>query len=289
MINIFNYIDYRKFLADYYLQQKGQNHSFSYQFFSNKLGFKNKGFIFNVISNRKNLSKSSIVKISQAVNLKPKEADYFENLVSFNQAKNLQERKYYFSRLIEMKSNRKGASTIRETSKEQYEFYSKWYLSVIRSLIDMHEFKGDYSWLAKNVYPPIKPKEAKKAVTLLEKLNMIQKEKNGTYKITDKLITAGKEIVDLGLLTFQLETLELAKKTIQELPRDKRHISGLTLGISRNTYELICKEIESFQEKIMQLAELDEEADNVFQFNFHLFPVSNVNGLVSNRHTKKAI
>lgn len=289
MINIFNYIDYRKFLADYYLEQKGRNHAFSYQFFSNKLGFKNKGFIFNVISNRKNLSKSSIVKISQAINLKPKEADYFENLVSFNQAKNLQERKYYFSKLIEIKSNRKGASKIRETRKEQYEFYSKWYLSVIRSLIDMHEFKDDYNRLAKNVYPPIKQKEAKKAVALLEKLGMIQKQKNGTYKITDKLITAGKEIVELGLLNFQLETLELAKKTIQEITRDKRHISGLTLGISKNTYELICEEIESFQEKIMQLAELDEKADNVFQFNFYLFPVSNVNGLVSNRQTKKTI
>ena len=283
MINIFNYIDYRKFLADYYLEQKEQNHAFSYQFFSNKLGFKNKGFIFNVISDRKNLSKSSIVKISQAINLKPKEADYFENLVSFNQAKNLQERKYYFSKLIEIKSNRKGASKIRETRKEQYEFYSKWYLSVIRSLIDMHEFKDDYNRLAKNVYPPIKPKEAKKAVALLEKLGMIKKQKKGTYKITDKLITAGKEIVELGLLNFQLETLELARKTTQELTRDKRHISGLTLGISKNTYEHICEEIESFQEKIMHLAELDEEADNVFQFNFYLFPVSNVNGLVSKR------
>ncbi len=284
MTNIFEYIDYRKFLADYYLEKKEQNHVFSYQLLSNKLGFKNKGFIFNVISNRKNLSKSSVVKISQAINLKLKEADYFEYLVSFNQAKNLQERKYYFNKLIEIKSNRKGANKIRETRKDQYEFYSKWYISVIRSLIDMHEFKDDYNRLAKNVYPSIKPKEAKKALALLKKLDMIKKQKNGAYKITDKLITAGKDIVELGLLDFQLETLELAKKTIQELTRDKRHISGLTLGISKNTYELISKEIELFQEKIMQLAKLDENADNVFQFNFYLFPVSNVNGLVSKRH-----
>lgn len=284
MTNIFEYIDYRKFLADYYLEKKEQNHVFSYQLLSNKLGFKNKGFIFNVISNRKNLSKSSTVKISQAINLKPKEADYFENLVSFNQAKNLQERKYYFNKLIEIKSNRKGANKIRETRKDQYEFYSKWYISVIRSLIDMHEFKDDYNRLAKNVYPSIKPKEAKKALALLKKLDMIKKQKNGAYKITDKLITAGKDIVELGLLDFQLETLELAKKTIQDLTRDKRNISGLTLGISKNTYELISKEIELFQEKIMQLAKLDENADNVFQFNFYLFPVSNVNGLVSKRH-----
>ena len=44
--------------------------------------------------------------------------------------------------------------------RDQYEFYSKWYHSAIRSLIDMYPFKDDYSWLAKNVYPPI-TREAK--------------------------------------------------------------------------------------------------------------------------------
>ena len=283
MPDIFTYVDYRKFLSDYYTESKDVNSSFSYQAFSNKAGFKNKGFIFNVICGRKNLSKSSVIKISQTIKLKPKEADYFENLVSFNQAKNLRDRNYFFDKLNEIKSNRKGVSKVRQLRKEQYAFYSKWYLSIIRSLIDMHEFKDDYTWLAKNVYPSIKRKEAKDAVKLLDKLGLIKKEKNNTYKITDKLITAGKEIIELGLLNFQLEILELTRKAIHELPRDKRNISGLTLGISKETYDLICKEIESFQERILELAKLDDDADNVYQFNFHLFPVSNVGGLVSKK------
>jgi len=280
MPDIFNYTGYRKFLADYYFEQKAENHAFSYQFLSNKAGFPNKGFIYNVICGRKNLSKSSIIKLSHAIKLKTKESDYFENLVSFNQAKNLLERNFYFDKLNEIKSTKKGILKIRETRKEQYEFYSKWYLSVIRSLIDMYNFKNDFNWLAKNVYPPLKPKEAKKAVTLLEKLDLIKKDQTGTYKITDKTLNAGKEIVQLGLLNFQLQTLDLARKAVQELSKDKRHVSGLTLGISKKTYDILCKEIESFQEKILELAEHDEQADNVFQLNFCLFPVSNVNGAV---------
>jgi uncharacterized protein (TIGR02147 family) len=276
MPDIFTYTDYRTFLADYYCNHKAENPAFSYQLLSDKAGFSNKGFLFNVITGKKNLSKSSAVKLAQAFRLSAKEADYFENLVSFNQAKNLRERNYFFDKINAIKSNRLGAATVRETRKEQYDYYAAWYISVVRSLIDMHPFRDDYRWLAKNVYPPIKPKEAKRAVMLLEKLGMIQKQKDGFYKVADKTITAGKEIVQLGLLNFHLQATELAKKALRELPKDRRNISGLTLGISKKTYEAMCNEIGEFQSKLLAKAEADGEADNVYQINFHFFPVSNV-------------
>jgi uncharacterized protein (TIGR02147 family) len=276
MESIFAYTDYRKFLSDYYEHHKAVNPAFSYQLLSNKAGFSNRGFLYNVIIGSKNLSKSSAVKLSQALQLRPVEADYFENLVSFNQSKNLRERNYFFDKLNAIKSNLQGSATMREMRKGQYEFYAAWHISVIRSLIDMHGFKDDYRRLAKNVFPPIKPKEAKKAVLVLEKLGMIEKQKDGSYKVLDKTITAGKEIVQLGLQNFHLQTIDLAKKALQELPKDKRNISGLTLGISKKTYDAMCKEIEAFQARLLAMAEADGEAANVYQLNFHFFPMSNV-------------
>ena len=276
MESIFAYTDYRTFLADYYDHHKTQNPTFSYQMLSDKAGFSNRGFLHNVITGSKNLSKSSAVQLSQAMQLKPVEADYFENLVSFCQAKNLRERNYFFDKLNAIKCNLQGSATMRELRKGQYEFYAAWHISVIRSLIDMHGFKNDFCRLAKNVYPPIKPKEAKKAVLTLENLGIIKKQKDGSYTVTDKTITAGREIVKLGLQNFHLQALELAKKALQDLPKEKRNISGLTLGISKNTYYAMCAEIEAFQAKLLAMAEADNKADNVYQLNFHFFPVSNV-------------
>jgi uncharacterized protein (TIGR02147 family) len=276
MPDIFSYTNYREFLTDYYGEHKAQNPSFSYQLLSDSAGFSNRGFIHNVFTGSKNLSKSSAVKLSQALKFTSIEADYFENLVFFNQSKNLRERNYFFEKLCAIKSNRQGAADIRETRREQYEFYAAWYISAIRSLIDMHPFKDDYCWLAKNVYPTIKPKVAQRAVMLLEKLDMIKKQKDGYYKVADKTITAGNEIMLLGLQNYQLQTTDLAKRALQELPKDKRNISGLTLGISTKMYNAMCKKIEEFQAKLLAMAESDNEADNVYQLNFHFFPVSNV-------------
>ncbi|MBN1308025.1 MAG: TIGR02147 family protein [Chitinispirillaceae bacterium] len=283
MPDIFTYTDYRKLLADYYTEHKMRNPGFSYQAFASRAGFPNRGFLYNVITGRKSLSTSSTVKLSQAMKLTASEADYFENLVSFNQAKNLHERNYFFDKLDAIKSSKPGSGMVRETRREQHDFYSIWYISAIRSLIDMHPFKEDYDWLARSVYPPIKPREAKKAVMLLQKLGMIKKGRNGTFEVTDKTITAGSDVVQLGFLNFQMQTTELALKAIREMSKEKRNISGLTLGISRKTYEIICAEIAAFQSRLQALAERDDEADNVYQLNFHLFPISNVNGIATGR------
>jgi uncharacterized protein (TIGR02147 family) len=274
MPDIFTYTDFRLFLADYYRDHKERNPSFSYQILADKAGFPNRGFIYNVIKGSKNFSPSSAVKVAQALQLDAKEADYFENLVSFNQAKSLRERNYFFAKMSTMRSNRQGGALLRETRREHYDFYASWYIGAIRALIDMHPFKDDYKALARQLFPPIKPKEAQRAVAILENLGMIRRKSDGYYTVADKTIKAGKEIVQLGLQNFQLQTMDLAKKALQELPKDKRHISGLMLGISGKTYEAICRELEEFQSKLLQLAEADDEADCVYQVNFHLFPIS---------------
>ena len=58
MPEIFNcLIRLRTFLADYaYCHHKAENPAFSYQLLSDKVGFSNRGFEFNVITGTKNLS-----------------------------------------------------------------------------------------------------------------------------------------------------------------------------------------------------------------------------------------
>jgi uncharacterized protein (TIGR02147 family) len=283
MNDIFAYTDYRKLLADYYKAHKRNNPGFSYQVFAEKAGFPNRGFLYNVITGLKHLSKSSAVKLSQAMKLTAIEADFFENLVSWNKAKNLRERNYYFEKLNAIKCRKPKSALVCELQKDQHEFYSSWYLSAIRSLIDMYPFKDDYAWLAKNLYPPIRPLQAKRAVRLLEKLCMIKKGTDDVYEISNKTITASKEIIQLGFLNFQRQSAELGLKAIEELPKEKRNVSGLTMGISRASYEMICAEIEEFQSKLQTIAEQDSGADNVYQLNFQFFPISNVNGIVTGR------
>jgi uncharacterized protein (TIGR02147 family) len=274
MPNIFEYTDYRKYLADWYNEKKKANRAFSYYSFAQRAGFRNKGFFHTVIYDKRNLSKPSVVKICRAIGLTKTESDYFENLVFFNQAVDLRERNYFYEKMNAVRSPQKAASKARQVRSDQYEFYSKWYHSAVRAIIDMYDFKDDYEWLAKMVVPPLSVRQARQSVRLLEKLEIITRRNNGTFKVTDRSITTGKEIAGLAVQNLHMECAELARKAIQELPRTRRNVTGLTLGISRKSYEQICGEISEFQEKIMDIANLDGEADRVYQLNFQLFPIS---------------
>jgi len=179
MLTIFNYQNYRQFLADFYEEKKKASPSFSYQNFSRKAGFASKSFVFNVIKGKKSLSHSSIERLCTAMNLSNTESEHFENLVYFNQAKYFSERNFYFDKLNAIHPVTFDASTARNLRKDQYEFYSQWYHVVIRPLIDLFPDIKDSKTLAKMVYPSVTTKQAQKSIELLLRLGLIKEREDG--------------------------------------------------------------------------------------------------------------
>ncbi len=78
---IYTYIDYRKFLKDFYHFKKSGIRRFSYRSFSEKAGFSSPNFIKLVIDGRKNLGKESIPKLCKAMEPNKKQTEYFSYLV----------------------------------------------------------------------------------------------------------------------------------------------------------------------------------------------------------------
>jgi uncharacterized protein (TIGR02147 family) len=94
--------------------------------------------------------------------------------------------------------------------------------------------------------------------------------------LTSNNITTGGEITALAALHFHKAAAHLVEHALDTLPRDKRNITGLTLGISETMYKNICEEIRAFREKIVSLVQDDKAADRTYQLNFHFFPITNV-------------
>jgi uncharacterized protein (TIGR02147 family) len=66
----------------------------------------------------------------------------------------------------------------------------------------------------------------------------------------------------------------LAGESLDRVPMNERNVTGVTMSVSANSYNLITEEIRAFQDKILRLVENDSEADRVCQMNIMLFPVS---------------
>src|ERR1035438_176071 len=118
---VFDYLDYREFLKDFYQHKKSLNPNFSLAVFSQKAGLATRNYLKRVIDGERPLSSESIPKFCLGLGLGVKEKVYFEALVNFNQTKDDDSKKHYFSSLTQAAENVKGSAV--EVVRDQFEVY----------------------------------------------------------------------------------------------------------------------------------------------------------------------
>jgi uncharacterized protein (TIGR02147 family) len=272
--DLFEYLDYREYLRDYFEGKKQDLDSWSYQSFASQLGFKARDFMLRVIKGRKNLSQPSILKISQGLGHDSIHTQYFDTLVKCNQCRDISERNLYFNLLNTIKTQGRTTHPAQRLRQDQFQFYSKWYHSVIRSLIEMAGFKDDFKRLAAALSPRITAREAEASVRLLEKLGLIGKSGDGVYHATQKTITTGKNASHILIPAYHKAAIELSATALETVPVEERDMSNLTLGISAQTFKDFTEKLRQFRREILEQAEKDEGAERVYHLNLHLYPLS---------------
>jgi uncharacterized protein (TIGR02147 family) len=270
-IHIFEYSDYRIFLKDYYESCKLRNPEFTYRYIAERVGFKSAGHFTQILNGSINLSLSMASKFAEFVKLGKKEADYFELLVRFNQAKTHVERKQCFERILRFKELK--TETV---GPDQYDYFDKWYYVAVREVLAYYPFTGNYGELAKKLKPSISPVEAKKAIELLMRLGLIVKNDDGTYRKVSPVVNANPMGKSVAIANQALDTMRLAGEALDRFPREMRNISGVAFSVSRQTFETMQEEIRNFRKKILDLAQADSGPDGVYQFNVQLFPLTEV-------------
>jgi uncharacterized protein (TIGR02147 family) len=68
--------------------------------------------------------------------------------------------------------------------------------------------------------------------------------------------------------------IEHSKAALDSIDKNKRHISGITMGISPETYAVLCAEIEAFKDRVKLIVNQDKSSSRIYQMNLSLFPVS---------------
>lgn len=263
-------MNFREYLRDYYESKKREHSFYSFRLFSQKAGFASPNFFKLVIEGKRNLSKESTFKFSKALGHNKKEAEYFENLVFFNQSKTLEAKNLYLGYL--MKFRRKADP--RKIEESEYAYYSKWYHPVIRELACALDFNGDYKKLGRAVVPAISAAEAEKSIKLLEELGFINKASTGRYEGTIATLTTGPQVRSLAVANYHKEMMRLASESIERFPAARRDITSLTLGVSDGTYAAMVAKIGDLRRELLELSEADKQCTQVVQMNFQLFPLS---------------
>jgi uncharacterized protein (TIGR02147 family) len=273
MPNIFNFMEYRRFLLAVYAEEKAKNSRFSYSVMAQQAGFRSKSFIKLVIDGKKNLSRDSITAMNKVLKLTGKSFSYFCDLVAFNQAKTATEREALLVRLFSYRKRNPSRLVVQK----QYDFYAKWYHNTIRELVTGAKFNGDYRLLGKMLRPAITARQARESVQLLLRLGLIRQE--GPRLVpSSPLITTGDEVVSTAVRKFHEQNMGLAVASMDTCPADERDISCLVLGLSARGMERIKTETQAFRKKLLAIAQEDKTPGRVYHYNIQFFPTSKKRG-----------
>lgn len=268
--SLFEYSDYRQFLRDYYEFARSKNKKFSFRFFSRLAGFKSSGSILKVMNGQNNLSKDAIPNLAAAMKLNKEEAEFFENLVSFNQSKTAQERQVFAQRLLKSQTYRK----LKPLSTANFKYFSQWYYAAIRELVDLPDFKENPEWISERLIGTVSVAEAKDALNELQALGILGRHENGRLKIVDQHITSGDEVSFSGVANCHRQFLNLASESIDRIPREKRDLSAMTLGISAEMAQKVKTMVQEFRKELVEAVSADTSSEIVYQLNMQFFPLT---------------
>lgn len=269
-VNIFEYLDYRVFLRDFYAQQKRKSAAFSHRAFSRRAGLRSSNYLSLIIKGERDLSPEMAPRFAKACGLAKSEADFFCDLVLYCQAKTTEEKTRHHERLARFRKFRDA----HELDGEQTAYHQHWYIPALRELLSLPGFEADPKWIAAMLEPPISPKQASEALEILSRLGLLVRGPRGKLTQAQPVVTTGPGPLGHQIFVYHHAMLDLAKRALDDLPREERDISSLTLCVSEAALPRLKQRIREFRRELLQLAEDDPEPERVVQLNFQMFPLS---------------
>ncbi len=265
------YFSAKAFIRQLHADMKQACGSYSYRQLADDLGFSATNVVHLFSQGRRPISAQAAKRIADALALRKEHRQYFLRLAQMTQNLSAEEFAQVFAEALEIR-----ASLITDKlEREQLQFYSHWATIVIREMLVLPDFKLEAKWIASKLWPRISVKEAEEAIALLKKLELIQFDRSSkTWQQRAATVSTGPEVASLAVNKYHQLSIPQGLKSLVDVEQSRRHISSLTLAVNERQFDLIKKEIEAFQQRLLELEQNRESGppDRVVQLNMQLFP-----------------
>jgi len=264
---IFQYLDYREYLRDYYEERKVEQPFFSYRYFAQKIQL-DPGTLLKITRLKAHLSSKSVSQVLAYLKLSSQESMYFETMVSFGKAKTSTEHQKFYEELLKIKDL--DSHTI---SDMQYLFFSEWYHIPIRAIIGMGNIRNNYEDIASGLTPSIPVEKVQESIQMMQRLGLVKQNDNGEWEVTDSALSTGNQWTSHAIRQYQKDVITKAMESIDRHAKKDRDISTVTVSLNQKDLPLFRRRCEEFRKELMKMALDSEDPDSVYQINLQLFPM----------------
>lgn len=282
MLNINEISDYRDLLKNYYTQRKLDMPLYSYKMMGQKLGL-DTSQIFRVLNKELHLPNHSIPLAKDLLDLKGRSGEIFEILVAAAKAKSQSKKEKLYKMALSLQD-----VDLRKFSASEYLFLSKWWIPVVRALIEMNGGHAEVSRLVKQITPAVSEDQVREAITVLKDLKLITPLASERYAATTANFTsAGSPTKIAAIRSYQNQLLTLAQNALIAVEPAKRNISSLLVGVDDECFDDLNEMTLEFRRQVQKRVAEVKEVNRAMQFVFAFYPVAEVAKESKASQTKK--
>ena len=263
---IVEYTDFRKFMLDFYEERKRCS-AFSWREFSKIAGFSSPSYMKVVCDGKSKLSRIGVERTGAAMGLAGFEMDYFRSMVKFGQAEVEAKKKAAYEEMLAIAKVYK----VRVLEGDLFEFYDSWRNPVLRELAPLMP-GATPGELAKMCYPEVSAQEVQESLAFLTKAGLLKKS-DGKLVQSETSVKGTSDATRLAIRGMHRMMSQLATPAL-ELPVEERNFSGVTMGLSRESYSKIENLLDEFRRKVIAIAAEEKNIEQVYRLNLQLFPLT---------------
>ena len=268
MKSVFEFYDYRKYMREFY-EERNRVSAFSWREFSRLAGFSSPNYMKVVCDGKSRLSKAGVDRVATAMELVDYERGYFTLLVDYAESLDEGKKKQALARIRELSREYR----VKMLDGDSYAYFESWLNPVMRELAPMNPGAKPLA-LARMCYPEANATEVRESLDFMVHAGILEKKGEYEYAQAEKIVSGSSEIMPLAIRSMHRQMAKFAGEALDLIPVSKRHITGVTLSVTKAEYARIVMELEHFRQKILNIARGVKAGEQVYRLNLQFFPLT---------------
>lgn len=224
-----------------------------------------------VMVGKRKLSLAAAESLASAFCLRGKQRRYFLTLAQLHSARTAEEKWKLQNELMKLQ----GSEAEQALELRHYRLISHWYYSVLYVLCGLKNLDHSTASLHQRLGPEVSIKEVQVALNDLISLGLIKKTGERYEQILGSVSTQPK-MKDAAIYKYHHDMLKRAELALKR-SSSEREFEGLTVAIPKKQMKVVKEKIRSFMTELNLMLDQHSEADDVYQLNLQLFPLTQKN------------
>jgi uncharacterized protein (TIGR02147 family) len=224
------------------------------------------GTLENVLAGRRRPSGATLQSFNRVLGLDDERLRYLQLLGELTAAVSVEERLEILARVV----GHPGARAARRCVGDDVRYLGRWTNVAVRELARLGPIPRDPSALRGMLAFDVAEELIHASVEDLLDLGMLEI-RGDTFVARDRAVET--EVTSAGSSAFHVEMLDLARRSVGQMPPERRFLGSLTLTIPQARLPELQAEIWTFLRKMRDLSEASGPADTVAQLHVQLFPL----------------